>query len=369
MTTRPFHPVPRSLVKSLAALSVALLVAACGGPPAPSGAEPAGEPVRATRAVAERITVDSLIELDGRVEADRTATVAARVLATLSAIHVNAGDTVRRGQLLLEIDPDTAESQVAQARGALAQATAGLTLAESNHRRYQALAGRDAASELEVDMARTRHEQALGAVEQAEGALSAARAIAGDTRVVAPFDGYVVRRMVEVGDLAAPGRPLLMLESKSSRRLVVNVPEGSARGLAVGTTVRIAVDSRPDLGEMEGVVVEMTPGADPMSLSFEVRVELPVDGLPTGAAGRAWLPVGQRTAVVVPAAAVLRQGGLELVVIEDDEGLAASRVVRAGESRADGTIEILSGLKGGETVLTGLAAVPAAGRRVEEAGS
>ena len=85
-------------------------------------------------------------------------------------------------------------------------------------------------------MARMQYEQAKGAVEQATGAVEAASSVAKESRVVAPFAGRVAKKMVEPGDLAAPGRPLVMIESTAGRRLVLSVPESivAASKLAVG---------------------------------------------------------------------------------------------------------------------------------------
>ncbi len=350
------------------ALALALVLSlACGGhEPAAEMAEPS--PVRAALATAERVEAPRQVELYGTVEAERTAAVSARVMAMVTAVHVQVGDAVRSGQLLLEIDPQAAQGQLDQARGALTQARAALALAERNYQRFQGLAEADAAAELELDMARMQHEQALGAVEQAEGAVAAAGAVAADSRVRAPFAGRVAGRMVEIGDLAAPGRPLLRLESAGARRLRLAVPESLALrpGLAVGDPVPVAIDARPDLGRLTGTVVERTPGADPASHSFEIKVALPVADLPSGAAGRAWVAGEPRAQVVVPAGAVLRRGGMSVVVVRDADGRAATRVVTLGGPVGEGRVEVLSGLAGGETVLLDLAAPPAPGALVEE---
>lgn len=351
------------------ALAAAVLPSACGGP-GPAGRESGPEPVVRARVVtAERLEVPQEVEIYGTVQAARVANVSARVMAQVTALHVQAGDPVRRGQLLAEIDPRAARGQVSQARGALAQARAALALAERNYERFRGLAESDAASELEVDMARTQYEQARGAVEQARGAVAAATSVASDSRVVSPFDGRVERCLVEVGDLAAPGRPLFAVQSTDdARRLAVPVPESAVggAGLAPGSPVRVEIDARPDLGSLAGTVAEMTPGADTRSHTFDVEVELPVAELPTGAAGRAYLAVGRREAVVVAAAAVLTRGGMRLVVVRSPDGTASSRVVTVGAELPGDRVEILSGLSGGETVLVDLPAVPPVGARVEE---
>jgi len=358
-----------------ALLPLALLAACGGGEPAGDGAHSqsaaAERTVEARVVAAERLEVPRTVDLYGTVEADSTAAVSSRVMAQVTAVHVAAGDTVERGQALLEIDPQAARGQLSQARGALAQAEAALALSERNYERFRALADSGSASELELDRARMEYERSRGAVEQAEGAVSAAASVASDSRVTAPFAGRVVRRMVEVGDLAAPGRPLLMLETGSSRRAALSVPESAvaAAGLEIGSPVAVTVDARPGLGELTGRVVEMSPGADPMSHAYRVKVALPAAALgdrplPTGSAVRASVPLGRRTAVAVPADAVISRGGLDLVVLVDEDGRASSRAVTVGRALADGRVEILSGLKGGEALAVGLPGVPAAGTRV-----
>lgn len=355
---------------ALASLSLAALaLAACGGS---HSAAPAAEPpaVSARVAVAERIAADRRTELAGTVAAEKSTAVSSRVMAMVTAVHVQMGDEVRAGQPLLSIDPSAAEGQVAQASGALAQAEAALTLARRNHERFQALAATRSASELEVDLARMQFEQAQGAVEQARGAVAAARSVARESRVVAPFSGRVSARLVEVGDLAAPGRPLAMIESREGRRLVVAVPETVAQAAALkpGDPLAVTLDAQPALGEIAGRVAEVSPGPDPVTHAYTVKIDLPLAAetpVAAGAAGRAYLPVGRRDAVRVPREALIESGGLTLVVVRDEEGRAQSRVVTLGDTAADGRVEILSGLAGGETLALGLAVAPTAGARLE----
>lgn len=361
MTTRnPRRNILWSLLASAAAF------AACGDGQQDSAAV-APASVQAHTSQVQVLEIPQEVEVHGTVEASQVATISARVMAMVTAVHVNAGDAVKRGQLLLEIDPQTAKGQLSQAQGALSQAQAALSLAERNYGRFKALAAERAASDLEVDMARMQYEQASGAVEQAQGAVAAASSVATDAQVTAPFNGRVARKMVEVGDLAAPGRPLMMLESIAGRRLVIAVPESLMHqaGLRKGSSLTLRIDSRPDLGALQGTVAEQTPGADPASHSFQVEVDLPAADLPTGAAGRAWIPTAVQSVIAVPQDAVLRQGGLSLVVIRTVDGTAASRVVTVGRQLADDKLEILSGLTGSETVLTGLATTPPSGARVE----
>ncbi len=394
------------LASSLALVVSGLVLAACGrhaAAPAPAEAPPLTVRV----AVAERGAADRRIELAGTVEAETSAAVSSRVAAMVTAVHVALGDEVRAGQTLISIDPTAAEGQAAQARGGQTQAAAALALAQRNFERYQALAATQSASPLELDLARTQLEQAKGAVEQAKGAVAAAQSVARESRVVAPFAGRVAARLVDVGDLAAPGRPLVMIESTRGRRLVVAVPETLARqaALAPGGALAVTLDADGGGQEIAGRIAEISPGPDPGTHSYTVKIDLPPSAgategaghavptgaagrgaptgaasrsvptgaagrsVPTGAAGRAWLPtaasVGQADVVRVPRTALIESGGLTLVVVRDAEGRAQSRVVTVGDIGADGRAEILSGLAGGESVVLGLSAAPAAGTRLE----
>ncbi len=352
-------------------LSLVTVASGCGGShekaTAPS-APPA--PVKASLAMAEARDISKTVELYGTVMAGKTVAVSSRVMASVSAVHVKAGDSVSEGQVLVDIDPQTAQGQESQAKGALAQAKAALALAERNYQRFQNLQKTGAASELELDMARMQFEQAKGAVQQGEGAVAAASSVAKESKVVAPFAGRVAQRMVEPGDLAAPGRPLIMIESTSGRRLVLSVPESAvlSSGLAPGKTLALRIDSRPDLKDLTGKVVEMSPGADPASHTFMVKAELQSGDVPTGITGRAFLGTGSRKAVLVPASAILNQGGMQLVAIRDESGKARTRAITTGQTESAGFVEVLSGLSGGETVLTGLTLVPQDGAPVEASG-
>jgi len=348
-------------------LVAASLAFACGAGPASTAThEPA--PGRARVATIERVEIAPELEIAGTVEAEISSYASSRVMALVTSVPARLGDRVRRGQLLVSIDPTAAQGQVSQAEGALAQAEAALALAQRNHGRFTSLAETDSASALELDLATMQLDQAKGAVEQAKGAVAAARSVARESQVVAPFDGVVAARMVDVGDLAAPGRPLVRVDSLEGRRLVVEVPErlAAASALAAGTEIPFAIDARPELGRGVASIVELAPGPDPMTHTVTVKLELVGEALPAGSAGRAWFRGSVRPAVLVPADALIASGGLDLVVVRDEEGRARSRVVTVGATHADGRVEVLSGLSGDERVLVGLGSAPAAGAPVEE---
>jgi multidrug efflux system membrane fusion protein len=349
----------------VAPLALILIAVGCGrSKEAPGKNDPA--PVAASTATAEHVTLPDRLTLYGTVTADRAAAVSSRVMANVVAVPARVGQSVAAGDVLVEIDAETTRGQEAQARGALAQARAALSLAARNYERYKALAASGSASPLELDMNRMQYEQAKGAVQQGEGAVEAASSVARESRVTAPFAGRVAARLVEAGDLAAPGRPLVTVESATGRRLVVQVPAGTvaASGLKAGQKLSVRIDGITS--DLTGTVVEMSPGADAVAHTYTVTLELAGAPVATGLTGRATLDAAVRSSVLVPESAVLASGGVSLVALKDDAGKARTRVVTTGASQG-GKIEILSGLAGGETVLVGLTAPPADGAPVAEA--
>ena len=300
----------------------------------------------------EGITESRSIEVRGTVHPARQATVSSRVMGPVVAMKVRPGATVVKGQILLEIQPEASEGQLAQAQGALAQASAGLALAERNYQRFKALYAENAASELELDMARMQFEQARGAVEQAEGAVRSASSVADESAVRAPFAALVVETLVEVGDLAAPGRPLVRVESTEGQQIWLTVREADIRRVALDAQIDVSLDARPDLGRLTGRVQEIVPAADPATHTFAVKVGLGDIQVPSGFSGRASIQGDTSDRLVAPASAIHHRGGLELVVVRAADGTARTRAITTGRLFPDGRVEILSGLDEGEMVAT-----------------
>lgn len=357
------HTLART-VTVVSAVALAAALAGCGHETAElARAEP--EPISSRVAGVERISTAKPVEVYGIVQPARQASVSSRVTGPIVAVHVDAGSVVAEGDILVEIQPQTSEGKVSQAEGALAQARAALALAERNLKRYEALHVDRAVSDLELDMVRMQHDQARGAVAQAEGAVQAAAAVAGDASVLAPFAARVVERPVEVGDLAAPGRPLVVLESKHGHRIWLTVRAADISRVAEGQELEVEIDARPDLGVLTGRVEEIVPSADPATQTFTVKVSLPDVRVQSGLSGEARLPGDATERLVVPVSAVHRRGGLELVVVRGEDGRARTRAVTTGGGLSGDRVEILSGLDGSESVVLDAPAPVADGTPVE----
>jgi RND family efflux transporter MFP subunit len=338
----------RTLVNAVIPIVALVAAASCGHGKA-DRAEPDFTPLSVRTRMVEETTSTRPIEVYGLVQPSREAFVSSRVMGPVVRVLVAAGQTVSSNQKLLEIQPEASAGQQAQAEGALAQTEAALVLTERNLKRYEALKAEGAASDLELDIARMEYQRALGAVEQARGAVRAAATVASESVVRAPFAGRVVDTLVEVGDLAAPGRPLVRVESTGGRQIWLRVREADIARLAPGQRLAVTIDARPDLGTIDGRVDEIVPTADPVTHSFSVKVGLPGVNVPSGLSGRAAIAGDSTRRLVVPSSAVHRRGGLELVVVRASDGTARTRAVTTGRDLGDG-VEVLSGLDAGEEV-------------------
>ncbi|MBK8230940.1 MAG: efflux RND transporter periplasmic adaptor subunit [Candidatus Eisenbacteria bacterium] len=289
------------------------------------------------------------VEAVGSLRAARTATLSARIMGSVLELRKEAGDPIRRGEVLVVIDPREVSGQIAQAEGALAQARAALTLAETNFSRFDGLFTRGSASQLELDSARYQRDTAAGAVKQAEGAVETARSYRAYSEVAAPFDGRVVDRKCEVGDLATPGRPLLEVEDAREIRLYVALAEDELALATVGGTVAVTVPALGDR-EFEGRVAEIVPSLDPATRTFLVKLDLPSDAaLRAGLFARARFLGGSAEVVRLPRNAMVRRGSLTgAFTIED--GKAAFRLLVL-DDQPGSEPRIVSGLDAGARVI------------------
>jgi RND family efflux transporter MFP subunit len=339
----------RAARRSLLMMSLALLAAA-GCQSSHKAESAAGAPVSVRAVAVVAAPVSDIIEAAGSLHGASEAVLAAKVMGTVIEIRKTAGQSVRRGEILVVLDDREVAGNIGQAEGALAQAKAAAALAASNLQRFEQLKERGAASQLELDQARFAHETALGAVRQGEAAVATASSYRNYARIPAPFDGQVVDRMVEVGDLAAPGRPLMRVEDASRLTLHVSLSETQAHAAQPGGQVEVSIPSLAGR-TWTGTVVEVVPAVDTATRTQLVKIDLPQDAeLRSGLFARARFTVGQRQAFSVPRASLVRRGGMTGVFVAD-AGHAAFRMIELADSQAGESLEVLSGLRAGDRVI------------------
>jgi RND family efflux transporter MFP subunit len=350
----------------------------------------AAAPVPVTVAPVTTIDTAERLEAGGVVAARESASISSRIVATISGIHVKPGDPVRAGEVLITLDARDATAHTGQARASAVAADKGLTqartqqsaaeaehrLAAAFHKRIATLHARNSATDQERDEAEARLAAAAArlagtqaGIEGADAQLAAAHAAVGVatatescTTVRAPFDGMVTERLTDPGNLAAPGVPLLRIDSGGARQVVVRVDEARAKYVHPGDAVIVVIDAAADQGAdamgLEGVVTEVARAVGTDQRAFTVKVSLPSTvSARTGSFARVVFRGAPRRALVVPAHAIQRHGQVLSVFVVKD-GVATLRLIRVGTSSSEG-VEVVAGLDAGESIvvspLTGLA--------------
>jgi membrane fusion protein (multidrug efflux system) len=293
----------------------------------------------------KRVATEDVV---GTVRPKLCSVIEAKISGRIERMLVVPGQAVKAGELLVQLHAAEIQARSDQARAVREQA-------EREFRRKETLFKDKTISQSEFDVADSQLAVAEASVKEAETLL-------GYFKVVAPFDGLVTAKRADVGDVAAPGKPLLEMEDPTTLRLEADVPEALMGKLSLGDKLSLRV---PAIGAaLEGTVGEIAPVADPNSRTFPVKLDLPrTTGLRSGQFGRLAVPVAEVNAIRVPAGAIIVRGQMEIAFVVVN-GKAQMRLVKSGK-HLEGETEIVSGLNPGEPIVIEGAAQLLDGQPVE----
>jgi RND family efflux transporter MFP subunit len=206
----------------------------------------------------------------------------------------------------------------------------------------------EAATRENLDTVTAEAKATQASVNQAASNVKAVQTYLEDAVLRAPFDGVIAEKLKEIGDMALPGQPLVTVQTNQDLRLEVAVPSMCATRLSSGMSVKVRIDTL-GLATM-AQIDEMSPEIDPQTRNQLVKIKLPkLDGLQPGYLG--WLDQAceQHQALLIPVPAVIRTGQLEAVKVVAN-GEMSLRHIRTAKTIVD-KVEVISGLRAGETVL------------------
>ena len=318
------------------------------------GAPQGDSPVIAERANTAEVQMRAVADVyaaDAVIEAVRQATVSAQIAGTVTQFFVDAGDRVKRGQLLARIDTRETDAQVAAQRANVAQAEAALVQARLNFDRTQSLVKQNFLSQSALDKADADLKTAQAAVDAARAGNTQAVTARSFAEVRSPIDGVVTRRLMELGELAAPGKPILDVHDPAALRAVGSVPQFALSAVAHAERANVLL---PTLNQtIAATRVTVLPAADARLLSTQVRADLPGTlpaGVVPGTAAKILLPTGKAEKLVMPKEALIRRGELIAAYVIGTDGKPQLRQIRVGDVVDGGQIEVLAGLAAGERV-------------------
>ncbi len=311
----------------------------------------------------------------GTVRAGISSNLASKFLGTIEAIRVREGDRVKKGDVLLIIDQRQVKADVRKAEAGVSTAKKVLAstlsardavraeknFAHATYERYLQLKEKKMVSLQAFDEVAVRYRKAeadlakgdalvaaaTARIEQAEAILDAMRITKKDAVIIAPHDGIIAGKLVDKGDLATPGTPLLTLETTRGFCVNMILPETYIGFVKPGQKVFVTVPALKS-GPLEGTVCTIVPSGDAKSRSFIVKINLPIDkSVMSGMFARVQIPAGEIRKLMIERQAVISRGQLTGIYLVDSDHIARFRLIRPGKTRGN-SVEVLSGMKEGD---------------------
>jgi len=335
------------------AIAVGLALAACSGKPAAESSTDKAAPSSASLAVSlvkvEQRRIDRSIIASGPVSAWEEMQLGVELSGVrVTALNVDVGQRVRKGQVLLELDHRTLDSDLRQAQASADEASAGVVLAKTNLARGQALAKSQLISASALDELRAALVQA-----EARDATSRAQRDGVQLRrdfaaLRAPDDGVISKRLVQPGQVVAAGSELLRLIRQGRLEWRAELAESELARVQTGAKVTL---KNSDGSVVEGHVRAVSPGVDAGTRTGTVYVDLPAPGaLKVGAFIEGRILTSAGNALMLPTAAVVIRDGFPYVFTVDDHDIVHRVRIRTGGNQGD-RVEVLEGVVAGDAVV------------------
>jgi len=294
--------------------------------------------------------VEQTYTADGTVEAVHQAVVAAQVPGRILELRVEAGQSVRKGQLIARIDDREAAQVLAQSLAQVARAQADHINGRAQYERTRSLFDRQFVSHAALDKAQADLDTSAALLSAAKAVVAQAEAARSHSTVAAPVSGMVITRHADSGDMAQPGKPLVTLYEPGRMRVIANVPQAKVGEIRVSGAATAEIPALKQ--RIRAASVTIMPEADPQTHTTPVRLDLPAGfaGIYPGMFARAHFAVGISKKLAIPAQAVVYRSEVVGAYVVDEKGGVHFRQLRLGEPAGAGAIEVLAGLVRGERV-------------------
>ena len=327
--------------------------------------DPGVEVQLATASLTSPSQANAVLTASGYVVARRKAAVASKGTGTLVFLGVEEGDRVKKGQIIARLDDSDVAATLERSRENLRLAEADLYDAKQNQARFGTLLKQGLVAQAEYDVAEARYKRVLATIEAARFGVKESQVAVDNMRIVAPFDGTVLKKNADVGEIVAPlagaassKAAVVTIADMSSLEVDADVSEANITRVAPEQGCEITLDAYPQQ-RYPGYVSKIVPTADRAKATVMVKIkfkEYDHRVLPEMGAKITFLASGAKTdaasvkpLLTVPAAAVATRDGRPVVYqIKDDR--AVEIPVTTGQKLA-GLIEITSGLKEGDKVI------------------
>jgi RND family efflux transporter MFP subunit len=349
MSTRGDSMMMGRQILLLAALAVAAFLSACQ--PETQSSAPEARPVRTVTVV--KRDIGETATYTGRIEAENETRLSFRIGGRMVERAANVSDRVEPGQVVARLEPQNELNASRSAQAAVAAAQAQFNEAKANYGRQKFLLARDVASRVQYERAEQTQETARAQLDSAEAQLKIAQDQVGDTELKADAGGIVIATAAEPGEVVQAGQLIIRVAPKGGRDAVFDVPSQVLRSAPSESLVKVSLTDDPAVTTI-GRVREVSPQADPVTRTFEVKVGLtdPPAAMRLGATVIGSVQLDSAPAIEIPATALTEFDGRPAVWVVDPSSLTVSLrnvdVLRHNPA----TVAISNGLDTGEIVVT-----------------
>lgn len=351
------------LPRSSFLLLIAVLLSACGGKDdaAATAAAATSSALPVSLATAQQQPMARTVLVSGPVTAFEEMQLGVEISGQrVTALPVEVGQWVKQGQLLLQLDHRTLDSELAQADASLRQAQASQELARLNYQRSEKLAAQQLISASSLDELRAARINAEAQTATARASRDAAKLRRDFADLRAPADGLISKRLVQPGQVVSAGTELLRLIRDGRLEWRAELPENQLADVAVGNTVQLPYGGQVIAGRIRAV----TPGVDAQTRTGTLYADLPAPGpLKPGIYVEGRIVTGDGQALTIPSAAIVQRDGHSYVFSVNDKQQATRHRVSTGQA-VQGRTAILAGLKAGDRVVVDGAGFLGEGDRV-----
>jgi RND family efflux transporter MFP subunit len=307
-------------------------------------------------AVASNGSIMTGPSISGTLEPEREAAIRSQVSGSVLQTYADQGQAVSAGTVLARIDASGIQDAYTSARAGQVAARNAADVAAHDLARNQQLLAAGAIADRDIEQSRRASISAQAALEDANSRLATAEKAYRSTTVTAPFGGIVSERPVSAGDVVQPGSALFTVVDPSSMRLEASVPAEQLSLIRIGVPVVFTVSGYPGR-EFVGHITHINPTADPTTRQVRIYVSIPNAGrtLVGGLFANGRMSSATKMGLVVPQSAVDVRGTAPFVV-RVRQGKVEKVAVKIGlTDKSSETIEVLSGVQAGDTLLLGAA--------------
>lgn len=338
-------------ISLLILMVVGVLASSCSGSEKEKTAQ-AGVKVKA--ATIKASSNPKAYDYTGIVQAQKQSTVATRLMGQVEQILVEKGDQVKKGDLLVSIRSNAIVAKEQQVEAGIAEASAAFENVETNFKRIKTLYGKESATQKEFDDIKAQYKMVKARLEAAKQRRREVDEMLQYANIRSPYDGIVIDKFVNIGDMASPGMPLLAIEAPGAFEVLSRIPESEMNLWSVDDTATVRISSVQET--VKGVITNISPSSKFSGPQYEILIGLIPDEdqasiIRSGMFANVKLHHGTEEVVEVPSELIVKRGQLTGIWMVSPQDKALMRWIRPGRE-LNGKTEILSGVKSGERYIT-----------------